>query len=263
MPRAESKANALEGEGESDVEDSDSESESDVECLEGCDVPDPEFHDFDKGREESDVSAGQIWAAYDKRGVLPRYYFKVREVKSRAPFRVSVAWLELHNMSAQQAALKKLGYHPVCGSCFRESFAQEFQNVESFSHLVRWEKAHRKGMVKIYPREGQVWALYKDWEPRLGTEGRQGDDLFKHYDMVEVLSDFDEGTGVSVSYLAKLDRHRTVFARMDGSPCLIPPSEICRFSFQVPSYKLQGNEADDIQPGFWELDPCSLPHELL
>ena len=127
-----------------------------------------------------------------------------------------------------------------------------------FSHILKWEKG-LKGLIRIYPKKGDIWALYRDWEPNLGI-GKESAS-FK-YDMVEVVSDFNADTGVSVACMKKFRRHKTVFV-CTGSYLNIPAEEICRFSYQVPAYKLKGTEAPDLEGSLWELDPASVPSDLI
>ncbi|XP_022854614.1 uncharacterized protein LOC111375921 [Olea europaea var. sylvestris] len=53
----------------------------------------PEFHDFNKGREESCFAVGQIWVCYDSLDVMPRLYAQVRKVNSPG-FGLQITWLE-------------------------------------------------------------------------------------------------------------------------------------------------------------------------
>lgn len=221
-------------------------------------VPDSDFYDFDKDREEKDVAAGQIWAAYDDNDGMPRYYFRVKEVKSLNPFKVAICWLELRNLSEEEEELKDSGFYLTCGNCFKNSSSQVIDSVNLFSHIVKWEKGP-KGAIKIYPREKDVWALYRDWEPGLGF---MKDDTPLKYDMVEVLSDFNEQTGLKVARLDKLTGFKTLFKRTED--CFkIPATEHSRFSHQVPAHMLQGDEVPGIPKGCCELDPASVPTDLL
>lgn len=68
----------------------DSQSDSDEKIYE---CTDPEFHDFNKGREESCFAVGQIWVCYDSLDVMPRLYAQVRKVNSPG-FGLQITWLE-------------------------------------------------------------------------------------------------------------------------------------------------------------------------
>eukprot|EP00250_Pteridium_aquilinum_P009950 c19049_g1_i1 orf=586-2979(+) len=243
--------------------DSEAASETDGEAEEESEkysVPDADFHDFDEDRKEKDVKAGQIWASYDDVDGLPRFYFRVKEVQSQNPFRVSICWLELQNLTAEQQALKRLGFFPTCGNCFKSTSTQVLNSMNMFSHILKWEKGGSKGTVMIYPRRGDVWALYRNWKPGLRVKKKN---LLQEYDMVEVQTDFSKQAGVSVACLEKLPDYKTLF-KSSGARFEIPAAELCRFSYQVPAYKLQENEIPDNQKGCcWELDPASVPENVI
>lgn len=222
-------------------------------------VPDSDFYNFDKGREEGDIKLGQIWALYDDKDGLPRYQIKVKEMHSYSPFKVTISWLEPRKPSEEQRELLDLGSSFACGE-FRSSSSQIMDSVNAFSHIVKWEKGP-KGIIKVYPRRGDVWGIYRDWEP--GQQLVKVGDAPLQYNMVEVLTDFSEASGVSVALLNKVEGFKTVF-KLSNEPALhIPYLELLRFSHQVPAHKLKGDEAPGISEGCWELDPASVPMSLI
>ncbi|KAK1319157.1 hypothetical protein QJS10_CPB04g00213 [Acorus calamus] len=83
--------------------------------------------------------------------------------------------------------------------------------------------------------------------------------------MVEVLEDYNEEQGVSVTPLVKVEGFKTVFHRhLDPKEVKrIPREEMFRFSHQVPSCLLTGEEAHNAPKGCRELDPAATPVELL
>ncbi|KAI3929528.1 hypothetical protein MKX01_025696 [Papaver californicum] len=68
------------------------------------------------------------------------------------------------------------------------------------------------------------------------------------YEYVEVLSDYTEQLGINPKGVSSF---------------YILPSELLRFSHKVPSYETTGMERDDIPEGYFELDPASLPANLV
>ncbi|KAH7839133.1 hypothetical protein Vadar_000168 [Vaccinium darrowii] len=70
--------------------DSDSSCEPDPVFYE---CPDPEFNDFDKGREENCFAVDQLWACYDTADGMPRFYARIRKVFS-PEFKLWITWLE-------------------------------------------------------------------------------------------------------------------------------------------------------------------------
>eukprot|EP00250_Pteridium_aquilinum_P012072 c20492_g1_i1 orf=613-3051(+) len=221
-------------------------------------VPDAEFYEFDKDRTENHFLAGQIWAAYDDDDGMPRYYARVNKVISSQPFKIQIAWLEARSSSDETLAWLDAGLSLTCGD-FRLGKALTSEHINMYSHVMRFEKGHRGGF-KIYPQQGDIWALYKDWDTLKAKDKKTG------YIIVEVLTDFKEEEGVQVCQLEKLDGFKTLFQRRSGEEHLEwihVTSDLRRFSHQVPAYRLTPAQVPGIKEGCWELDPASTPLELI
>ncbi|KAL5552623.1 hypothetical protein UlMin_040024 [Ulmus minor] len=225
-------------------------------------VPDSDFHDFDKDRTERSFEENQIWAVYDDDDGMPRYYAMIHSVISVDPFKMKISWLNSKsNSELGPINWVASGFTKTCGD-FRVGRCEMYSSLNSFSHKVRWLKGSR-GIICIYPRKGEVWALYRNWSPNWNelttTEERQ------KYDMVEVLEDLNEELGITVAPLVKVAGFKTVFHRhLDPRETRrIPREEIFRFSHHVPSYLLTGQETANSPKGCRELDPAATPLELL
>lgn len=235
--------------------------ESETLATMSINVPDPDFHDFDKDRTESSFGDNQVWSAYDADDGMPRYYALIHNVISLNPFKMRISWLN-SKTNSELGPLNWVGsgFSKTCGD-FRVGKYEINSSLNSFSHKVRWTKGSR-GVICIYPRKGDVWALYRNWSPdwnELTT-----DDVIHKYDMVEVLEDYNEVEGVSVTPLVKVAAFKTVFHRhLDPREVRkIPKEEMFRFSHHVPSYLLTGQEAPNAPKGCRELDPAATPFEL-
>ncbi|XXG41601.1 hypothetical protein AAC387_Pa01g2036 [Persea americana] len=225
-------------------------------------VPDPDFHDFDKDRTERSFDANQVWAAYDDDDGMPRFYALIQKVISLKPFKMRFSWLNSKtNGELGPINWVASGFTKTCGE-FRVGRYEVNDTVNVFSHRVRWEKGVR-GVVRVVPQTGDVWALYRNWSPNWNE--RTPDNVVHKYDMVEVLDGYNEEHGVSVTPLVKVAGFKTVFHRhMDPAQVRrIPREETFRFSHQVPSWLLTGEEAANAPKGCRELDPAATPLELL
>jgi len=225
-------------------------------------VPDPDFHDFDKDRTESSFGDNQVWAAYDDDDGMPRYYAMIHSVISRKPFKMRISWLNTKSN-------RELGPLNWIGSGFYKTSGDFWigkhkvnKSLNSFSHKVKWVKGSR-GTIQIYPGKGDIWAVYKNWSPDWNE--RTPDEVIHKYDMMEVLEDYKEERGVAVAPLVKVAGFKTVFRQHPDSSKTrtIPREEMFRFSHQVPSVLLTGQEGQNAPKGCWELDPASTPLELL
>lgn len=225
-------------------------------------VPDPDFHDFDGDRIENAFGENQVWAAYDNDDGMPRFYCLIHDVISKNPFNMRISWLNTKS-NDELAPIKWIssGFLKTSGD-FRIGKRVSYSTLNSFSHRVKWTKGSR-GVVHIYPKKGDVWALYRNWS--LDWNEFTKDEIIQKYDMVEVLEDYSEEQGVSVAPLVKLAGFKTVF-RQNVDPIKvrnISKAQMFRFSHQVPSYLLTGEEGPNAPKGCLELDPAATPMELL
>ncbi|XVF08689.1 hypothetical protein REPUB_Repub07fG0025200 [Reevesia pubescens] len=225
-------------------------------------VPDPDFHDFDHDRTEKSFGENQVWAAYDDDDGMPRYYAMIHSVISLKPFKVQMSWLNSKsNMELAPLNWISSGFYKTSGDFWIGKYVFN-RSLNSFSHKVKWSKG-RKGAIQIYPIKGDVWALYRNWSSDWSE--LTPDEVIHKYDMVEVLEDYNEQKGVAVAPLVKVPGFKTVF-RKHSKPSktwVIPREELFRFSHQVPSYFLTGQEGQNAPKGCLELDPASTPLELL
>ncbi|OIV96812.1 hypothetical protein TanjilG_08673 [Lupinus angustifolius] len=225
-------------------------------------VPDSDFHNFDLDRSENAFEDDQVWAAYDDDDGMPRYYARIHKVISTKPFRMQISWLNSRSNS-ELGPMDWIGsgFYKTCGD-FRAGKHELSESLNSFSHKVRWTKGNR-GVIRIFPGKGEVWALYRNWSPDWNEH--TPDEVIHKYDMVEVLDDFSEEQGIIVTPLIKVAGFRTVFQRhMDPDQVRrIQKEEMFRFSHQVPNYLLTGKEAPNSPKGCRELDPAATPLELL
>ncbi|MCL7033829.1 hypothetical protein MKW94_006237 [Papaver nudicaule] len=225
-------------------------------------VPDPDFHDFDKDRSEKSFGENQVWAAYDNDDGMPRYYAMIQKVTSRSPFKMRMSWLNGKSCSELGPIdWVGLGFSKTCGD-FRVGRYELIDSVNCFSHRVTWTKGAR-GAVRIVPMKGDIWALYCNWSSE--WDASTPNEVIHKYEMVEVLDDFSEEQGITVIPLVKVAGFKTVFHRhLDLVEAKrIPREEMFRFSHQVPSYLLTGEEAQNAPKGCHELDPAATPVELL
>lgn len=247
-------ADAVEIGSDSDLDLSSSKN-SDTRCFE---CPDPDFSDFDKLRDESHFRVDQFWACYDDTfDGMPRYYAKVMKV-SDSPFELRIRWLEAVPISDAYKRWVDEGLPVGCGSFKLVGKNEKVSGSLSFSHKVHCEMGKKKGSHFIYPREGEVWALFRDWDISLSSNHEAPKDF--RYEVVEVLSDFDAGSGIEVCYLNKVAGFVSLFRRAsETNSFVIEPTELYKFSHCVPSFKMTGTERQGVPKGSLELDPAALP----
>ncbi|MCO5586312.1 hypothetical protein L7F22_040251 [Adiantum nelumboides] len=218
-----------------------------------CFVPDSDFYVFDSVRTEHCFANGQVWAFYDDDDGFPRYYARVVKVISQKPFKIQYTWLEARSSSEEVLSWLDSGFSYTCGE-FKLGKTLTGDPVCMFSHIMTFEKG-QKGGLTIYPRKGEIWALYKDWTSLITKDDKHG------YELVEVLTDFSEDAGVQLCLLVKVEGFKPVYRQLSEVVYRVLPTEMRRFSHNIPARALSGGQVLDCIKGCFELDPASIPRE--
>ncbi|XP_059310630.1 uncharacterized protein LOC132061980 [Lycium ferocissimum] len=207
------------------------------------------FCDFKEDRCMGKFQVHQVWALYGQNSTLPRTYALIKKIVP-VPFKLHVAPLEAcagpHN-AAQSA----------CGT-FKVNEEYQVYASSSFSHAVKAVCINRN-RFEIYPRDGEIWALYKNWK-KSGLDP----DKFE-YEIVEVFANTKDR--IEVSFMVRVRGFKSVFRspQKERSPPAfleIKKDEFGIFSHQIPAFQLSG-EKGGVLRGCWELDPASVPSSLL
>ncbi|KAK4723519.1 hypothetical protein R3W88_026298 [Solanum pinnatisectum] len=225
-------------------DDSEPEPETDHKGItQVCDCPRAKFHDFDKEKNIENFDVDQTWACYDDLDGMPRLYARIEKVFT-PKFKLQMVWLEAN---AEEDHFTNHELQVSCGR-FRLGSSLDVSEHLIFSHQVKCERDDY-GYYLIYPTKGETWAV---WSSELLENHQQQ----LKYEIVEVLSDFVDDVGISVSYLDKVSGFISIFERRrrGNDSFVIPANELHRFSHKVPSFKL----TETINESF-ELDPASLP----
>lgn len=193
---------------------------------------------------------------------MPRLYCLIREVISVNPFKIHISYLN-SKTDTEFGFVNWVdsGFTKSCGN-FRAVNSEIVDQVNVFSHHMSREKVGRGGSIRIYPKSGDIWAVYRNWTR--DWDRTTPDEVRHQYEMVEVLDDYSEELGVCVTPLVKVDEFKTVYQRNKNKDAIrwIPRREMLRFSHQVP-YKVLKGEGINLPEGCWDLDPAATPDELL
>ncbi|KAL3825312.1 hypothetical protein ACJIZ3_021341 [Penstemon smallii] len=252
-------ADTVEIESDSDI---DSNSKDDSNEGKKCDCPELDFDNFK--RDPNHFEAGQFWACYDTADGMPRFYAKVKKA-SADPFEVSFTWLEAVPIDEALEDWVDEELPVGCGT-FKLQKPDSTEAIETFSHQVHCVKGYslvrgkKRGSLVIHPREGEVWAVFKDWN--LGWSLDSENHRKYKYEVVEVLSDFVPGFGIKVCYLDKVKGFKSLFQRSNENETasfVVGPNELYKFSHCVPFYKTTGTEKEGVPVGLFELDTAALP----
>lgn len=244
-------------------------SESNASMSPGCNnsvdpknlqYPAPEFFNFDSERTDNKFAVDQIWALYDDIDGMPRFYGLIKKVYSRE-FKLQLCWLENHPMTIAEMQWSKQGLPVACGG-FKLGKTCVTHDRQTFSHVVSWSKGVRRNSYMIYPRKGEIWALFSNWN--IGWSSEPDKHRVYKFQVVEVVSDFKEVHGISVVPLVKIKESVSLFVRgaVDGEILLeIPARDVLMFSHRIPACRMTGKE-DGVPEGSFELDSASLPADF-
>lgn len=160
-------------------------------------------------------------------------------------------------MNEVESNWNKSGLPIACGY-FKLRGNESGESVSMFSYLVSPPK--KSNTYKIYPKKGEIWAIFKDWGVNWIYD-REKAHSFK-FEVVEILSDFDDNCGTEVAYMVKLKGFVSLFQRRSSDSVLIPSTELLRFSHRIPALRLTGREGKSAPNGSVELDPAASPPDL-
>lgn len=199
---------------------------------------------------------GQIWAVYDAPDRMPRSYVRVIRVVSHTA--VSVLKLEPHPMLNEEIHWVEDGLPVACG-VFRAGSETACKEISEFSHPVECDWSAKRSFYRIFPKKGEIWAMYKNWKIAFSNA-----DIDKcEPRMVEILSDYSDEIGVNVCRLTRVKGCLTFFQRVIVEDFhltkLISRSEMLSFSHRVPAYVVIEIKDRDIPKGSWHLEPNALP----
>ncbi|KAH0782938.1 hypothetical protein KY290_002536 [Solanum tuberosum] len=198
-------------------------------------------------------------SVYDTLDFMPRFYAHIRKV-SGPEFKIKLRWLEPHPEEDQreECAWIRADLPVGCGK-FRVGNTYYTNDGVIFSHQVQCVMG-AIGMYIVYPRKGEMWALFKDWDICWSSDPENHRNY--KYEIVEILSDYVGDIGIQVGYLDKMTEFLSLFQRTKRTEVgifFVRPKEIYKFSHQIPSFKMTGTEREGVPSGSFELDPASLP----
>ncbi|XP_038878662.1 uncharacterized protein LOC120070848 [Benincasa hispida] len=245
----------------SETEDDDTE-ENDLKGVHVLVCADPEFSDFDKDKAKDCFVVNQVWAIYDTTDGMPRFYARIRKVFS-PEFKLQISWFEPYPDDEDEIKWSDEELPVACGK-YRIGGTDLTVDLPMFSHLVHCPKqGASRNTYFIYPRKGETWALFKDWDIRWNSEPEKH--VAFEYEFVEILSDYVEDVGISVAFMDKVKGFVCLFQTTEKhrqNSFKIPPNELYRFSHQIPSVRMTGKEREGVQKGSFELDPAALPPNI-
>ena len=180
----------------------------------------------------SSFAVDQVWALHDPRDDMPRIYAQIRSIFS-SQLSLQVTLLEHVKATKNEKSL-------LSSACGRFGHGDtEIRSHLMFAHEMDHTKCDKS--VIVNPRKGETWALFKDWDISWKSRSDLHEPPYR-YDLVEVITEFDDQLGISVAYMGRVEGFEPVLNRVEqhGLIKFICPGEMQRFSHKVPagSFKL-------------------------
>lgn len=205
------------------------------------------------------IAKNQIWALYACPDSMPRKYVAVNNVVSGSE--VCVTFLEPHPKLEDEVYWVGERLPFVCGSFIAGKTTMNLEMFR-FSYLVKYEDCKNGLSYGIYPKKGEIWAMYKNWK----SKWKKTDFSYYQCYIVEVVSDFSEESGLMAVRLVEVPGYTTFFQRQvfDGFEMIqtISRAEMLRFCHRIPAFTVPGVEIHGVSKGSWHLDPDTLPPNL-
>lgn len=233
--------------------------------MEGFDqkVPSQDYYNFENERKFEHFEAGQIWAVQFRTSLYQNYRYALVLINSNE--KVCVTWLKPIPVSARERRWCDAGLPVACGS-FDLGLEQTWSRYSYYSYKCSRIWGVVEDQFEIYPKKGEIWALYRDWDI---DEWAYSCDCVKQrkFELVKITSDFSKDTGGYCEYLVKVDGFRYIFERktIGGNPVTlhIYPDMFYMFSHKIPAYRFKGGEIDKVLEGMVELGRLALPDGMI
>jgi curved DNA-binding protein CbpA len=222
-----------------------------------------DFYNFENDRKPEHFKPGQIWAAQYKANLSN---FRYAQVDCNSAGAVLLTWLKPIPVSVGEKRWCDAGLPVACGSF---ELNPELNSEESSSmvpsYKCSWDHGGTDEEFEIYPRKGEIWALYKDWNLDEWVYN-PGSVKGCKFQLVEIMH-FSKYLGSDGACLERVDGFSNIFERQTiGGNCVtfhIPPANLYIFSHNVPAYRFKGGEIDKVVEGMFELDQLALPEIMI
>lgn len=195
----------------------------------GAKVSEEVFYDFNLDKSEGKFHPGQIWALYSRMDKLPNNYGQIKKIET-SPLKFHVAFLE-------PCKFKQPVY---CGMFKFQNGKPKILLPSCFSHLMN-VKFTNMTKIEIYPKGGEIWAIYKNWNSDLSCPDFENCE----FDVVQIVENDESAT--KVSCLERLRGFKSVFRARRGQKSstgilMIPRGDLFRFSHQILHVSLPGEK---------------------
>lgn len=158
---------------------------------------------------------------------------------------------------------------PSCGEFEYADNETTLTEINCFSHKMAFTPVSLT-VIKIFPKKGEVWALFKNMKNLNNPSTTPSSDDDHHnnnsnrttpkpqFRLAEIHEDVEAGEEPEIEVLGRVPGFRTVW-KACYEKGKMPVTDLTRFSHRVPAYKLEGSELPNALKGNWDIDPAGLP----
>ncbi|KAF3337129.1 hypothetical protein FCM35_KLT17716 [Carex littledalei] len=201
----------------------------------------------------------QVWLCYARCTCFVKYA-RIVSVEPEQML-VNVIWYKPCPKSDKEKKWCDSGLPVSCGEFVqKESAVVALDGPTKFSQLL-FSGYECDSKLQVYPKKGEVWAIYKDWHFNWDLAILLKCELY----LVEVITNFSEDFGIKVVCLTRVQGTKNSFQRSSQKynssishfdsdfSFLIPPDKLYMFSHVVPAFQSNGT---------FELDQLTIPENL-
>ncbi|GJW70276.1 DnaJ domain-containing protein [Tanacetum coccineum] len=231
----------------------------DTDINSGSDAQKQDYYSFDSYRTPECFEIKDIWAVHchlTDSGIGSRY----GQICNKSGGEVEVTWLKPIPLIEGERRWFDAGLPVACGSfCLDSETSGPIESKGVFSYKCSWDSGVTEELFEIYPRKGEVWAVYENFDLE---EWSYNPDTIKgcSFMFVEIISDYSIYNGVECCLLVKVNGFNNIFEQQTGEAATIHigPRELYMLAHNIPAYRFTGSEIDGVHDGMIELDQLAL-----
>ncbi|CAH1439795.1 unnamed protein product [Lactuca virosa] len=218
-----------------------------------------DYYGFDSFRTHECFELRDIWAVHC---CLREPFIGGRygQICKKSGGEIEVTWLKPIPVTEGERRWFDAGLPVACGSfCLDTETNGIIGSKGVFSYKCSWDSGVTEELFEIYPKKGEVWALYQDFDLE---EWSYNPDVIQDcsFKPFEIVSDYSIYTGVECCPLVKVNGFKSIFERTEDENVIlhVGPRDLYMLAHNIPAYRFTGGEIDGVRNGMFELDQLAL-----
>ncbi|KAI3686337.1 hypothetical protein L1987_80011 [Smallanthus sonchifolius] len=231
----------------------------DADINSGSHAQQQDFYSFDVYRTPECFELRDIWAVHCNL-TEPCIGGRYGQICKKSGGEAEITWLKPIPLTEGERRWFDAGLPVACGSfCLDTEKSGTIGLKGVFSYKCSWDSGVTEELYEIYPKKGEVWAVYDDFDLE---EWSYNPDIIKgcSFKLVEIITDYSIYNGVECGQLVKVDGFNSIFERQTGETnnLHIGPRDMYMLAHNVLAYRFTGGEIYGVHDGMFELDQLAL-----